>query len=129
MARGREAISARVIANLLECQGASRVIFFDIHNRAIQGFFNIPVDPLSAMPLLADYLALYPEAKLDFTLDDRNVDLVNEGYDLASRDTLVATSRSASSRARMDGGASGSRCPKLTRLCSACAARPTARVS
>jgi ribose-phosphate pyrophosphokinase len=55
MVRGREAISARVIANLLECQGASRVIFFDIHNRAIQGFFNIPVDPLSAMPLLASY--------------------------------------------------------------------------
>ncbi len=55
MARGREAISARVVANLLECQGVSRVVFLDIHNRAIQGFFNIPVDPLSAMPLLADY--------------------------------------------------------------------------
>jgi ribose-phosphate pyrophosphokinase len=55
MAHGREAISARVVANLLECQGASRVIFFDIHNPAIQGFFNIPVDPLSAITLLADY--------------------------------------------------------------------------
>jgi ribose-phosphate pyrophosphokinase len=55
MARGREAISARVVANLLENQGASRVIFVDIHNRAIQGFFNIPVDPLSALPLLANY--------------------------------------------------------------------------
>jgi ribose-phosphate pyrophosphokinase len=55
MARGREAISARVVANLIENQGASRVIFIDIHNRAIQGFFNIPVDPLSAMPLLANY--------------------------------------------------------------------------
>lgn len=55
MARGREAISARVVANMLECQGARRVIFVDIHARAIQGFFNIPVDPLSALPLLADY--------------------------------------------------------------------------
>ncbi len=55
MARGREAISARVVANLLECQGAARVIFFDIHNPAIQGFFNIPVDPLSAISLLANY--------------------------------------------------------------------------
>lgn len=55
MARGREAISARVVANLLENQGANRVIFVDIHNRAIQGFFNIPVDPLSAVPILADY--------------------------------------------------------------------------
>ena len=55
MAHGREAISARVVASLLECQGAGRVIFFDIHNPAIQGFFNIPVDPLSAIALLADY--------------------------------------------------------------------------
>jgi ribose-phosphate pyrophosphokinase len=55
MAHGREAISARVVANLLECQGAARVIFIDIHNYAIQGFFNIPVDPLSAISLLSDY--------------------------------------------------------------------------
>ena len=55
MARGREAISARVVANMLEGQGARRVVFIDIHARAIQGFFNIPVDPLSALPLLADY--------------------------------------------------------------------------
>lgn len=55
MARGREAISARVVANLLESLGTSRVIYVDIHNRAIQGFFNIPVDPLTALPLLAEY--------------------------------------------------------------------------
>ncbi len=55
MAHGREAISARVVANLLECEGAARVIFFDIHNPAIQGFFNIPVDPLSAIRLLSSY--------------------------------------------------------------------------
>lgn len=55
MARGREAISARVVANMLEGQGARRVVFVDIHARAIQGFFNIPVDPLSALPLLANY--------------------------------------------------------------------------
>jgi ribose-phosphate pyrophosphokinase len=55
MARGREAISSRVVASLLENQGAHRVVFVDIHNPAIQGFFNIPVDPLTALPLLADY--------------------------------------------------------------------------
>lgn len=55
MANGREAISARVVANLLEKQGANRVIYMDIHNHAIQGFFNIPVDPLTAIPLLMDY--------------------------------------------------------------------------
>lgn len=56
MSRGREAISARVIANLIEQQGASRVVFIDIHNPAIQGFFNIPVDPISAIPVLCDHL-------------------------------------------------------------------------
>jgi ribose-phosphate pyrophosphokinase len=55
MARGRESISARVVANLLEDFHADRVIFVDIHAQAIQGFFNIPVDPLTALPLLADY--------------------------------------------------------------------------
>jgi ribose-phosphate pyrophosphokinase len=55
MAHGREAISARVVANLLESQGANRVIYIDIHNSAIQGFFNIPVDQLTALPMLADY--------------------------------------------------------------------------
>lgn len=44
-----------MVANLLEKQGASRVIFVDIHNPATQGFFNIPVDPCTAIPLLADY--------------------------------------------------------------------------
>jgi ribose-phosphate pyrophosphokinase len=55
MAKGREAISARVVANLLENMGADRVIYVDIHNPAIQGFFNIPVDPLTAIPVLASY--------------------------------------------------------------------------
>ena len=55
MARGREAISARVVANALESAGVERVIFVDIHARAIQGFFSVPVDPLSAMHVLAEY--------------------------------------------------------------------------
>lgn len=55
MARGREAISARVVANMLEMGGADRVMFVDIHAPAIQGFFNIPVDPLSGVNLLVDY--------------------------------------------------------------------------
>jgi ribose-phosphate pyrophosphokinase len=55
MAQGRESISARVVANALESTGVDRVIFVDIHARAIQGFFTIPVDPLSAIPLLSQY--------------------------------------------------------------------------
>lgn len=57
MAHGREAISARVVANMIEALGAARVIFIDIHNSAIQGFFNIPVDPLSAIHLMAEYFS------------------------------------------------------------------------
>jgi ribose-phosphate pyrophosphokinase len=55
MSRGREAISARVVATILEALGTDRVIYFDVHSPAIQGFFQIPVDPLSAVPVLADY--------------------------------------------------------------------------
>jgi ribose-phosphate pyrophosphokinase len=55
MARGREAISARVVATMLETMGATRVIYMDIHAEATQGFFTIPVDPLSAMMVFADY--------------------------------------------------------------------------
>jgi len=55
MAHGREAISAKVVATMLEALGTSRVIFVDVHSPATQGFFNIPVDPLSATPTIAQY--------------------------------------------------------------------------
>lgn len=53
MSKGREAISARVVAIMLEAMGVSRVVYFDVHAPAIQGFFKVPVDPLSALPVLA----------------------------------------------------------------------------
>ncbi len=55
MARGREAISARVVARMIQEMGATRVIYVDIHAKAIQGFFDIPVDPLTALPVLASH--------------------------------------------------------------------------
>jgi ribose-phosphate pyrophosphokinase len=55
MAKGREAISAKVVAVMLEAMGVSRVIYFDVHAPATQGFFQVPVDPLSALPVLAAY--------------------------------------------------------------------------
>ncbi len=55
MAKGREAISARVAASMIEAQGVRRVIFVDIHNPAIQGFFTVPVDPVTALPVFLDY--------------------------------------------------------------------------
>lgn len=51
----REPITARLVANLLECAGVNRVITLDLHQGQIQGFFDIPVNHLSALPLFADY--------------------------------------------------------------------------
>lgn len=55
MSKGRESISARVMADILQSQGVNRVIYVDIHAPAIQGFFHVPVDPLSAVPILSAY--------------------------------------------------------------------------
>ncbi|MBU9713089.1 ribose-phosphate diphosphokinase [Evansella tamaricis] len=54
-ARSREPITAKLIANLLETAGASRVITVDLHAPQVQGFFNIPVDQLLAIPILSKY--------------------------------------------------------------------------
>ena len=51
----RGPITARLVANLLECAGVDRIITLDLHQGQIQGFFDIPVNHLSALPLFADY--------------------------------------------------------------------------
>jgi ribose-phosphate pyrophosphokinase len=52
----REPITGRLVADLLISAGANRVLTVDLHAGQIEGFFNIPVDHLRAMPLFADYL-------------------------------------------------------------------------
>ncbi|ADW22544.1 MULTISPECIES: ribose-phosphate pyrophosphokinase [Thermus] len=54
--QGREPVSAKLVANLLETVGVHRVIAIDLHAPQIQGFFDIPVDHLSAVRLFARYL-------------------------------------------------------------------------
>ena len=54
--KGREPISAKVVANLLKITGAKRIVTMDLHAAQIQGFFDIPVDNLMAMPVLCNYL-------------------------------------------------------------------------
>jgi ribose-phosphate pyrophosphokinase len=56
-AEGREPISARLLADLLTVAGADRVVSVDLHTGQIQGFFDGPVDHLTAVPLLADHIA------------------------------------------------------------------------
>jgi ribose-phosphate pyrophosphokinase len=52
----REPISARLIADLLQVAGADRVLSVDLHSGQIQGFFDIPFDHLTALPILAQYV-------------------------------------------------------------------------
>ncbi len=54
--KGREPISAKVVANLLKVTGAKRIVTMDLHAAQIQGFFDLPVDNLMAMPVLCNYL-------------------------------------------------------------------------
>jgi ribose-phosphate pyrophosphokinase len=54
--RGREPITARLMANLFATAGADRMMAIDLHTSQIQGFFDGPVDHLFALPLLADYV-------------------------------------------------------------------------
>ncbi len=53
--RGREPITAKLVANLLVEAGVDRILTMDLHAGQIQGFFDIPLDHLTAVPLLSDF--------------------------------------------------------------------------
>jgi ribose-phosphate pyrophosphokinase len=55
-AEGREPITAKLLADLMTAAGADRMVSVDLHSGQIQGFFDQPVDHLTAMPVLLDYL-------------------------------------------------------------------------
>jgi ribose-phosphate pyrophosphokinase len=60
-AEGREPITARLVANMLKGAGAKRMISIDLHSGQIQGFFDGPVDHLTAMPVLEAYVRKHAE--------------------------------------------------------------------
>ena len=60
----RVPITAKLVANLLTAAGANRVLTMDLHSQQIQGFFDIPVDPLYASPTLFKYLTQIPTKNL-----------------------------------------------------------------
>lgn len=70
--KARDPISGKLVANLLETAGAHRVISADLHADQIQGFFDIPVDHLMGVPLLASYF----KKQLAEDLEDRKVTVV-----------------------------------------------------
>ncbi|MBV7293156.1 ribose-phosphate diphosphokinase [Corynebacterium sp. TAE3-ERU16] len=54
--RGREPISARLVADMLKTAGADRIVSVDLHTDQIQGFFDGPVDHMHAMPILTEHI-------------------------------------------------------------------------
>ena len=75
----RVPITARLVADLLTAAGADRLLTVDLHAGQIQGFFNIPVDELTALPLLVQYFR-------DKALDDLVVVAVDIGISKRARD-------------------------------------------
>ncbi len=61
----REPITAKLIADIITAAGANRVMCLDLHADAIQGFFNIPVDHLTALNLFTDYFAQRMKEDMD----------------------------------------------------------------
>ncbi len=69
--RGREPISARLMADLFKQAGADRIMSVDLHTAQIQGFFDGPVDHLFALPLLADHVqSRWPGAEFSVVAPD-----------------------------------------------------------
>ena len=75
----RVPITARLVADLLTVAGANRVLTVDLHAPQIQGFFNIPVDELTALYLMSDYFA-------DKNFDDLVVVATDIGISKRARD-------------------------------------------
>ncbi len=69
--KGREPISARLMADLFKAAGADRLMSVDLHTAQIQGFFNGPVDHLWALPLLAEHIeATYDTSRMTVVSPD-----------------------------------------------------------
>ncbi|MBW0766012.1 MULTISPECIES: ribose-phosphate diphosphokinase [Mammaliicoccus] len=75
-ARSREPITAKLVANIIEKAGASRMIALDLHAPQIQGFFDIPIDHLMGVPILSNYFlekGLDPESTVVVSPDHGGV--------------------------------------------------------
>ena len=66
--RSREPITARLVANLYETAGIDRIISVDLHAGQIQGFHSVPLDHLTALPLLTDYVSRHVDTDGELTV-------------------------------------------------------------
>ncbi len=79
----RVPITARLVADLLTTAGASRVLTVDLHAGQIQGFFNIPVDELTALQMFASYIS--NKELDDAVMVATDIGITKEARDLATR--------------------------------------------
>ena len=122
--RGREPISARLIADLFRTAGANRMMSVDLHAAQIQGFFDGPVDHLWALPVLSDYLVTkYDTSEMTVVSPDagrvRVADMWTDRLNCCTGDHPQATrperrQHGRHSRGRRRGGRAGSACWSTT---------------
>ena len=86
--KSRQPISAKLVANLIEVAGATRVFAMDLHAAQIQGFFDIPIDNFRAMPILVQYF----KSK---NFDDRDLVIVSPDHGGAVRARNMGESMNA----------------------------------
>ena len=96
---GRTPITAKLVANLITKAGADRVLSIDLHAAQIQGFFDIPVDHLSAAPVFLDYFMAMREELGDVVLvspDVGNVKVANMFATLLGAEMAIVDKRRVS---------------------------------
>lgn len=85
-AKARDPISAKVVANLITSAGADRLLTMDLHAAQIQGFFDIPVDHLLGVPILAPHFApLVKESPDEYVVVSPDLGSVNRARGFAER--------------------------------------------
>ena len=85
-ARARDPISAKLVADLITVAGADRLLTMDLHAAQIQGFFNIPLDHLLGVPLLAPYFKeKFCEEKDDIVIVSPDLGSVTRARNFANR--------------------------------------------
>ncbi len=90
---GREPITARLVADLFKVAGASRLVSVDLHSGQIQGFFNGPVDHLTAMPVLVRHLERYGEDLVVVSPDAGRVKVAERYAQKLSADLAIVHKR------------------------------------
>jgi ribose-phosphate pyrophosphokinase len=90
---GREPITARLVADMFGHAGAQRLMSVDLHSGQIQGFFNGPVDHLTAMPVLVDYMSKLGEDIVVVSPDAGRVKVAERYSNLLHADLAIIHKR------------------------------------